>query len=375
MGRLTTNLETDSPKYDIKVLDETWNSRLLHLARASPVRTRQLGIHFDRSPDIFTIPRLTSFKYRCIGFFKDKNLVGFAMATYQKRYVDGTVSDVLYLGNIHITQRGLGKPFLEKLYQRFMDIVPTGTDVSYLYAYIMGNNIPAMKLLKAGHLQAEVIGKITMTTIFLVIPKSLSSRLTVRRAEQEDIDTIVRLLQKEHQNRFLAPAINKGIFLKNLRQRPNFSLNNYLVAIKEGEIAGVCSAWDMTPFKKNRILYYGNKLAVSRLLYNGVARLFGSPRLPKPGEAFRDITIAEYAVRDRDPEILNALLRFLYRHYRDKGYQSIIVGNSEKDPLLRATDGFLKKEVTSNVILASHLPDLLKQHEVSPLLYADAIQI
>jgi hypothetical protein len=51
-----------------------------------------------------------------------------------------------------------------------------------------------------------------------------------------------------------------------------------------------------------------------RFFYNLAAQLYGSPPLPKPGEPFKDVTIAEYAVIDRNPEVMEALLRHIYCH-------------------------------------------------------------
>ncbi len=364
-----------SSDYQLRILDESWNRKLLDMARLSPVKTDRLSIHFDRSPDLFAIPKLTSFKYRCLGLFRQDSLVGYAVASYQHRYIDGKASEVLYLGNMHLIERGLGNIFLEKLSRRFERIVPASSDVEFLYAYVMGKNIPAMKLVEAGHLQSVVIGKIVMATIFLIVPKRLSSQFRVRTAKPDDIDSIIHLLAEEHRNRFLAPAMNRDIFLENLQRRPNFGIKNYAVALDGEEIVGACSAWDMTSFKQNRIVKYGKKMALTRLLYNTVALLFGSSRLPGPGEAFRDLTIAEYACRNREPAIMEALLLFLYRHYRSKGFHSLIFGSSEDDPLLKAAETFITNKVTSNVVLASLGADPLKRHGDKPLLYADAVQI
>ncbi|MDX1585611.1 MAG: hypothetical protein R3222_02660, partial [Balneolaceae bacterium] len=289
----------DPSDYRLQVLDESWNQRLLQMAKASPVKTERMDIHFDRSPDLFAIPKLTSYKYRCLGLLKGDEAVGFAIACYQRRYIEGRLTDVLYLGNMHVSRRGMGKLFLKKLYRRFMHIIPDSSDVKYLYAYIMGGNIPAMKLLDSGHLQPCVIGKIIMTTIFTIIPMKLSSDYQVRRADQGDIESIIELLQNEYSNRFLAPPMDQQIFIENLRKRPNFTLENYFVALKKGSVTGVCSAWDMTSFKKNRVLRYKKQLAALKVMYNGSALLFGSPLLPSPGETMRDVTIAEYAVRNR----------------------------------------------------------------------------
>lgn len=375
MNNTGTEDITDSSEYELRVLDQKWNKRLLQINRKAPVQAGAFQIFFDRSPDIFTIPKLTSYKYRCLGLFKEGQLLGYAMATYQKRYILQRVVNVIYLGNIHVVKKGLGRELLKLLAKRFYDIIPKDTGVEYLYAYIIEQNKPAMKLVELGYLFPRVVGKITMVTILLLLPVKLNKEYKIRRATPSDIDSIVELLQKEYAQQFLGPSMDREIFMKNLAERPNLDISNYFVALFQNKIVGVCSAWDMTPFKKNRILKFGLKMKAVRFFYNMTARFFSGSKLPKEGEAFRDITIAEYAVNNRDPEILEALLRYIYKHYRKEGYHSIIIGSGVNDPMLKATDIFLSKEVRSNVILGAIDREKAQQIESSSLIYADAIQI
>lgn len=375
MNDRRTEDTTDLSEYELRVLDQEWNQRLLQLTRESPVRAETFQILFDRSPDIFTIPKLTSYKYRCLGLFKENKLLGYAMASYQKRYINQCAVDVIYLGNMHVIKKGLGRELLKLLAKRFHDIIPKGTGVKYLYAYIIDRNKPAMKLASAGYLFSRVVGQISMVTILLLLPLKLNNKYKTRRATSADIDRIVELLQKEYSQLFLAPYIDRKTFLKNLAERPHLDISNYYVALFQNKIVGVCSAWDMTSFKKNRVLKYGLKMKAIRLFYNFVALLFGSSKLPKTDEAFRDITIAEYAAKNRDPEILEALLRYISNHYRKEGYHSIIIGSAANDPMLNATDIFLSKQVRSNVILGAIKKERTQEIELQTLIYADAIQI
>ena len=375
MNNLCTENKTGSSEFELRVLDQKWNKRLLQLNRESPVQAGAFQIFFDRSPDIFTIPKLTSYKYRCLGLFIGGKLLGYAMATYQKRYIHQRVVNVIYLGNMHVSQKGLGRELLKLLAKRFQDVIPKGTGVEYLYAYIIERNKPAMKLASVGYLYPRVVGKISMVTILLLFPVKLNDKYTVRRAKSADIDCIVGLLQKEHSQQFLAPYVDRDVFLDNLANRPYMDISNYFVALLQNKIVGVCSAWDMTPFKKNRILKFGLKMKAVRLFYNMTARIFGGSKLPKEGEAFRDITIAEYAVENRDPEILETLLRHIYKLYKKEGYHSIIIGSDVNDPMLKATDVFWSKKVRSNVILGAIEKEKAKEIEPQPFIHADAIQI
>ncbi|MFH5885629.1 hypothetical protein ACG2F4_15065 [Halalkalibaculum sp. DA3122] len=368
------NKSIDSSRYELRVLGQEWNERLLRLTSQSPVKAGRFQIHFDRSPDIFAIPRLTSYNYRCLGLFRNDELLGYVFASYQKRYINQRVTDVIYLGNMHVFQHGLGREFLKLLSDRLSGIISKNRQIKFIYAYIMDRNIPAMKLSEHGFFSPRVVGQISMVNILLLFPKQLSRTYTVRRAQPADINAIVELLKEEHTNKFLAPEMNGDLFLQNLTQRPLFGIENYFLALLGNEIVGVCSAWDMTALKKNRILKYGLRMELSRMLYNLAASIAGAARLPNTGEALRDITIAEYAVMDRDPAIMEALLRYVYNTFRQDGYHSMIFGGGANEPLLGATKPFIAREVRSNVVLGT----LHKTHpeiKNTGLIYADAIQI
>ncbi|SMO45324.1 hypothetical protein SAMN06265218_10329 [Fodinibius sediminis] len=361
--------------YEMRILDERWNGKLLQLNRRSPVRTGKLRIHFDRSPDVFTIPRLTSYRNRCLGLFRHDRLVGYVMASYQKRYINGCLSEVIYLGNMHVTEKGGGRVFLKKIADRFTRTVSGQTGVKYLYAYVASQNRPAMKLVELGQLNSMVIGQISMAMIMLCKPVGVSGLYSIRPATMSDVDVIVELLRKEYARRFLAPEMCREVFLQNLARRPAFDISNYLLAESAGRVVGVCSVWDMTSFKKNRVLTYGLKLGLARKIYNCTAPLVGNAALPKAGTPFRDVTVAEYAVQDGDPGILKTMLQYLYRQYRRKGYHFIIIGFSEGDPLNEATAPFIRRKMRSNVILGASDPACMDRVHRPLQLYADAVQI
>lgn len=374
------DIRAEQSYYQTRELGEEWNEMLLKINRESPVESGGFRMFFDRSPDIFTIPKLTSHSYKCGGLFRRDELLGYAIATFQKRFIDDQqLTDVMYFGNMHVTKKGRGKGFFYRSSNFFFSDLPPGVD--YFYAYIMEGNEAALDLIDRRHPRfpnapfAKVAGKISMVSILLMLPIKLSHKYDVRPATPNDIDSIVGLLCQEHSIRFLAPEMSRNIFIKNLGQRPQFGLENYMVAIKDSKIVGVCSAWDMTSFKKNRILSYGRSLGMIRSFYNAFSPFLGIPLLPKPGEAFRDITIAEYAVNNRDPDIMEALLRYAYRKFRAEGYHSIIFGTSIDDPLLSAAKSFFSKEIRSNVIVSSKEERKLAGIEKIPLIYADAVQI
>jgi len=365
----------ESTRYRVEGLPESWNEKFLEIGRLKPIKAGNLSIHFDRSPDIFAIPKITSCKNVPLGFFDGDHLIGFAIASYQKRYIRGDLKDVIYLGNLHVTEKGTSRIFLEKMSERVRQKVQNRPEVKYLYAYVMQSNQPARKLAGLGHLDSKVAGSISMSTIFTLKPVSENRLYFVRKAGFSDIDRIVELLSEEFRNQILAPEMNREVFIRNLENRPDVKIGNYYLAVRGDEIVGACLAWDMTSIKKNRIQYHGFKMNFIRQTYNFAARLAGSKPLPKQDKAMKDVTIAEYAVRDRNPVIMEALLRFIYREYRRKGYHSLIFGCATSDPIIHAVKPFISREVRSNVIIAPLQRDSERDFENFSGIYADAIQI
>ncbi len=134
---------------------------------------------------------------------------------------------------------------------------------------------------------------------------------------------------------------------------PNLRIQDYFVAEYGGETLGVCCAWDMTPIKRNRVLRYGKNFRGVRLLYRGLAPLANLPPLPSESGAFRDVTITDYAVRDRDPAILRELLAHICGVYRKKKYHMLLFGCGAQDPLSSAANGFLSRAMVSNIVAFS----------------------
>ena len=108
------------------------------------------------------------------------------------------------------------------------------------------------------------------------------------------------------------------------------NIGNYYLAEKEGEIVGVCCAWDMAAVKKNYVLAYNRRLKRVRFLVNSMGKVLGKPGLPPEGKPFRDVTIIDYAVKGGKPEILKSLLLTVYREYRQKKYHLMLFGHAAR---------------------------------------------
>ena len=373
-------MDNKSYSYVLRKIGREQNENMLEVLRKSPIDSKGLRICFDRKPDIFLAPDLTSEHMECAGFFHGEDLLGFAMLSYQNVYVNGLPRTVMYYGNAHVKKEGRRKGFLYKT----TDILfcDTYKNSNLGYAIVMKKNEAAEKFIgkrKSDYPNipaSKIISDLKVTNIMIAFRKKESSEYQVRKATMVDIDSIVSLIRQEYSKRLFAPVIDKTIFLKNLKKRPNFEISNYYVAEKEGKIVGVCASWETGIFKQNVIVRYGRKLKMIKILHSMLARLFALPQMPKEGEALKDATIIEYATLRRNPDILEALLLKIYNDYHRQKYNMLIIGSCSDDPILNATQNFFNHSVVSSLILFSKDESLLEDGKIDTSLpYMDLVAL
>jgi hypothetical protein len=344
------------------------NEDMRRILAASPVIAKGLTVSFTRDPDVLAIPELFSERVKCVGFFKGDKLVGFAMLMVQKRYVDGAPRNVMYFGSAHVTEEGRHRGFL----RRASDLLFGGREAwpDLGFAVVMRGNRSAEGFIgrrEPGYRafpHNRVIGALRAKNVLIAGPRKESGTCVVRPATPRDVEPIVALLQADFKERLFAPVVDTAVFLENLARRPGCALANHRVAEKNGRIVGTCAAWDMGRLKQTKIVRYGLKLEGLKAVHSAAAAMFGFPRLPREGQALKDVTVTDWAVEGRDPDILEALLRNVYNEYRARRYNMMIVGGSIDDPALRAADRFPGPSVLSNILMFSWDPRLLEDGRV-----------
>jgi len=352
------------------------NGEMLRILEESPIETRGLTIGFDRAPDIFALPELFSKRVACVGFLKEGELFGFAMLSYQKKYVDGAPRLVMYYGNAHVKIEGRGHGFIYRVSDRLFRGRDERSDIGY--AIVIPGNTAAARFIgqrKPGYPDfpaSRVIGALCARNILILGRKKERGEFRIRRATLDDVEAIVSLLQAEFRPRLFGPVIDRDTFLENAARRPGCGLSDHYVAEKHGEIVGTCAAWDMERLRQTRIIRYGPKLKLGKAAHRLFARLAGFPPMPGEGDRIKDVTITDCAVRDRKPEILEALLRRIYNELHARKYNMMTVGSCRQDPLLRAARRFIGYQVVSNLVLFAKDPSFLAEGRIDASLpYVD----
>jgi ribosomal protein S18 acetylase RimI-like enzyme len=355
--------------YTIKPVDRSHNTDMLNILRSSPNSAESLTVCFDRHPDFFTLPEIRYNPYCCYGFFNLDQLKGFGAIGYHTAMVNGLPSTVFHLRDYYVDPEARGKGFGYKVTEFFFRETYNQSQIGY--AVIMAGNRPSLSYVGRRNAKfpyipySRILNQLDVRNIMLAWPVRNSRTYRVRKADINDIPEIVFLLNNEHKDRLFGNIYNTATFKDYLGKRPGLGIGDYLLAIdKAGKVCGVCAAWDCSSFRQTRVLKYGKPFRKARILYKGLALVFNMQPLPLQGECFRDAIITDYAARDRDPEIMNALLRSAYNDLRERGFQNMMWGSSVDDPLLKASESFFFQRVVSNIVLVSTIPELMESARI-----------
>jgi hypothetical protein len=344
--------------YLIKSIDDTWNKTMLDILRGSPIVTDRMTVCFDRQPDLFALARCKFDDFFYSGLFDGDTLKGFGMVGYHTVLVNGEPTEVFCGRDLYILPEARGNGFIAKSTEGHFQENRNRAVIGY--GLIMHGNKASLGFVgrrPEGNRyspKSRIINKLLVKTILLALPVSPARKYKIRRAQMEDIPVIVRLLNNEHSVRLFGNIYSEASFPFYLQRNTGLEISDYFVAFgSDGKCCGVCAAWDLSLMKQTRVLQYGISFLPAQIAYKSLSVLFNRPPLPKPGDHFREVTITDYAVIGRDPEIMNALLRTVYREYRQSGYHFMIWGSSIDDPLLTAAKGFMSQHVISNIVLFS----------------------
>lgn len=373
-------MRADGEGYQLRMISREYNWDMLRLVDESPIETPALDIVFDRRPDIFAVPRLFSERADCAGFFDGNRLVGFAMLLHQTRLVNGKPRTVFYFGSAHVRREARSRGFLYRT-GRFLARRTRGSaDIGY--AVVMIGNRAARRFVGARRPDypdlphSKAVAVFRAKSVLIARPRRESPKYQVRPAGPADVEAMVALLRDEYRDRLFAPVVDRASFLDGLARRPGCGLDRHYVAVRNGEIAGTCAAWDAGGLKQTRILRLGRKLKWLRAVHSAAAGLLDFAPMPRLGLPTRDVTVTDCAARGRDPEVLRALLTAVHNEYARRRYNLMIVGGCLGDPLLEAAKRFPGPSTFSAVVLFAWDPALLDEGRTDASLpYIDPVML
>jgi len=154
------------------------------------------------------------------------------------------------------------------------------------------------------------------------------------------------------QGRTFAPIVDEASLARRLNESSDVVRKTF-VASDSGRLVGTLTTTDTDAYRRSTVLEYSARGQIIRFMLRQVSRVARHlPALPKPGTAFRCLTIHDVAVPSGDPVILRDLLRAVGRSVHGRGYHMIHIAFAGDDPLEPAVRRFPRQEFPSEIYVA-----------------------
>ncbi len=265
-------------------------------------------------------------------------LAAMACRSARPHYINGNVQWIGYLSQLRVIDkyRGLwivsgGMSFIHQLHN-------DGIVSAYLTTISDENRIALGVLVKkprAHYPRMQPFAHIHTLGLILQRPrKEIASPYTLQRGSPAQLNAIMAFLREHGAAKQFFPAYTEADFCGPCTR--GFDLHDFIIAYWRGKIVGVLGLWDQESYKQTRIHSYNDYLRWLRPAYNLGARILGAQPLPAPGQELRSIYASFICVADNDPDVFRVLLRQAYNLAAERNYAHLILGLTEKDPLLKA---------------------------------------
>lgn len=344
--------------YEFLPLEPSHNQQMLAVMEASPMRGGGLELYFDKSPDVFAATKMKYVESLHLGIFQQGKLQGGGSIGYYDALVQGQQARVFTFYNVYLIPEARGKRLTEQLMQKLYARIRGNADYG-LALSLKGNRAIETyvgRILGEGLPPVRIIDEWIVKSILFSFPKRNNTAYSVRNAKWEDVPAIVKLLDSEYRQRDFGLIFSEEMFGQSLLKR-GLVIEDYYVALdKSGSIQGVCLAWNCHSFRRTVVRKFSPAFYPSLWAYRLMAPLLRMADFPQSGECFRELTITDYAVTNRDPVIMHALLCEIYHRNRTGKYHFMNFGSCGNDPLLQAATGFWHRNIASNIIFGSLKP-------------------
>ena len=319
-----------------------------------------IRLRYEREPDYFL---------GCGVYGRDTRTIvaraeggGLAAACWwssRPRFVNGREEIIGYLGGLRVAPGQRGQWIIPVGFRSLRELGFDASDArGSLISITDGNRLATGLLADRPRRYAPTLRPIDrLLTIGLIVRKRLlpapSDSLNIAPLAGAEITEVVSFWRSEGAKRQFFPIYDEQDFAAGSPTTPGFKPGDLLVARRGGRIVGTLGIWDQSCCKQVVVDGYTRTLRAAGPLYNIGARLAGASRLPRPGERLRSAYGAFVCVRNDDPGIFSDLLAAGCREASRRGLAMIVLGFSERDPLLPALRRFPRMTYRSTLYTAA----------------------
>jgi hypothetical protein len=271
-----------------------------------------------------------------------------AVATRATRplFINGRVEEVGYIGQLRVDRQFQGRWLVSGGFRYFHQLHADGRVSGYITTIIEGNTQAQGILVGRARSHFPVYRELDrLCTLAIILrrprlPASLGSMRPgqtpsyhLSQGSAVDVGDVVTFLQHYGAARQFFPAYVEADFCDSPTTL-GFQVEDFILARRAGQLVGVMGLWDQSGYKQTVVRAYPDPLRRLRPFYNIWARLSGGPPLPPPGRPIHFAYASFICIAGDEPAIFRALLQRACALAAARGYAYLMVGLSERDPLL-----------------------------------------
>ncbi len=342
-------------RFHFELAREKDDAQLRALLQASPMEG-EVSLLFTREPNYFQAACTEGVWNQTI-VVRDQaagKIVGLASRSVREVFVNGKLSRVGYLGSLRISRACRNRLILGRGYHFLKQLHEDKRARIYLTT-IMADNTRVKEVLvsgRAGLPHYHDIGQLNTYVIPLAHKKLPPTGIKITKGSPDMLDQVEAYLGREGPRKQFFPFFDKENFKTSGPLLRDLKIENFLIAVENNRILGVCACWDQSRFKQIVVHQYQGRMKFIRPLYNFWAKQKGYPVWPRAGDSFRYFYVSWLAVTEDRQEVSTALLREAAGEFLNKGYDFMMIGLHENDPLNKSVAVFPNLKIGSRVYVA-----------------------
>lgn len=308
------------------------------LLRENPVPGR-VAISYERAPSYFHgCGVMGEFHQTVIArHLPSGMLAGLGCRTVRRLFINGREEQVGYLGQLRVDRRFRARWLVSAGFRLFRELDRDQRTNGYITTIIDGNRVAQGILVDRARPHFPRYREIDRLHTLALAARPLKPAgrgPEVRRACGADLEAIVAFLRQHGKEKQFFPALRAEDFTSGSPLTRGFRISDFFMATRGGALCGVVGLWDQSAFKQPVVRGYSGLLRWGRPLYNGYLRCRGEKPLPPPGAPIPLAYAAFTCIADNDPAVFDPLLRHLCTAAAERGHGRLMVGLTERDPLL-----------------------------------------
>jgi len=323
-------------------------------------------VTYEREPDFSWGCRVTGSDFQVLVARdqQDGKVVGVACRSTRTLFINGQPRRFGYLGQLRVDQRFRGRWLVSRGFSQLKQLHDRDPVPAYLVSIVAGNHEAEAILVRKPRGSFPSFHRVAdFCTLAISLGRAkppFNGKVEISSASPGQMPELAGFLQANGERRQFFPEWTEDSLLE--LTSLGLRIEDLLVARRNGEIAGIAGVWDQGAYKQTVVQGYSRWLKAAAPVYNLGARWTGRAALPLPGTKLRSAYVAFVCIANDEAQVFAAVLRELYNRATLRGFDYLLIGLDDRDPLLPIARKYAHVLYASRLYLAEW-PDGGNFHE------------